>query len=746
MMRIRLAVISSPAGLMSYQQNRKEFMMLPRITTAFLFFILLLSAATSAAPEEGMYPISEIMRLDLRSKGLEIDPAEISSNDKSLIFAIVSVGATGSFVSPEGLIVTNHHVAFGAVQAASTKENDYLRNGFLARTKAEEIQAKGMTARITESFQDVSARVLSALKTDMDHAARTRAVERRIKEIVARTEKAQPGKRAEVAEMSPGKAYVLFVYTYLKDIRLVYVPPRSIGEFGGEDDNWMWPRHTGDFSFLRAYVAPDGSPADYSEQNVPFRPKRFLRIAARSVDEGDFIFLLGYPGRTYRHSTASFLAFEEEARMPYVVDWYAWQIDLMEKMGANDRQVALLHAARIKGLANTMKNYRGKLKGMERLGLVERRRKEEKALQQFIEADPQRRERYGTILADIAAVYEENRGSFDTEMILRYLVDSVRLLDFASTIHEAANERQKPDLERESAYMDRNFSRTKQRLLLNLRNTQEATDKAVFRELIARASRLRPENRIKPLDEALGKDFSEKAVVEYLDKIYAATRMNDSLFVQELLAMTPEELAKTQDPFLDLARALYPALQEQKEKQRARRGALDLLYARLNEVKELFLGQNFIPDANSTLRLTFGRIKGYKPADAVSYAPITTSRGVLEKTTGREPFDTPPALADLIRGRDFGSFEHPRLHDVPVCILYDADTTGGNSGSPVFNSRGELVGINFDRTYEATINDYAWSEEYSRSIAVDIRYVLWVTRKFGRADFLLLEMGIETIR
>ena len=716
--------------------------MFRKISAAFFFFGLILASAAPAAVDEGMYPISEILKLDLRSKGLEIDPAEIYSTDKSLIFAVVSVGATGSFVSPDGLFVTNHHVAFGAVQAASTRENDYLRDGFLAPAKADEIQAKGMTARITESFQDVSAEVLSAVKPEMDLAARTKAVERRIKEIVARTEKAQPGKRAEVAEMFTGKTYILFVYTYLRDIRLVYVPPRSIGEFGGEEDNWMWPRHTGDFSFLRAYVAPDGSPADYAPQNVPFKPKRFLRIQPRGVDEGDFVFLLGYPGRTYRHSAASFLAYEEEVRMPFVVDWYAWQIDLMEKMGAEDRGVALLHASRIKGLANTMKNYRGKLKGMRRLGLVERRREEEKALQQFIEADPGRKEKSGTILADISRVYEEERMAFGYESTLVNLGRFVQMLGIASSAYEAAVERQKPDLERESAYMDRNFPRSRQRLMLGLRNYYEPTDRAVFRELIRRASKLPPATRIKPLDDALGGDFSELAVSQYLDKMYGGTKMNDAEFVQGLLEKSPEELAKVQDPFLDLARAIYPAGRELREKQRVRRGALDPLYARLSDVKELFLGKDFIPDANSTLRLTYGRIKGYEPVDAVYYSPITTLKGVIEKTTGREPFDTPPAVADLFKKRDFGAFEHPRLNDVPVCILYDTDTTGGNSGSPVLNARGELVGVNFDRTFEATINDYAWSEEYSRSIAVDIRYVLWVTQKYGRADFLLKELGL----
>ena len=712
-----------------------------KMVTALIMVGLFFAMSVSA--DEGMYPISEIMKLNLRSKGLEIDPAGIFATDKSLIFAIVSVGATGSFVSAEGLFITNHHVAFGAVQAASTTENDFLRNGFLARTRAEEIQAKGMTARITESYRDVSAEVLSAVKPDMDYAARTKAIERRTKEIVARTEKENPGKRAEVAEMFTGKTYILFIYTYLKDIRLVYVPPRSIGEFGGEEDNWMWPRHTGDFSFLRAYVAPDGSPADYSAQNVPFKPRRFLRVAARGVNEGDFVFLLGYPGRTFRHSTASYLAFEEEVRMPYVADWYAWQIDLMEKMGAEGRGVALLHAARIKGLANTMKNFRGKLKGMKRLGLVERRREEEKALQRFVEADLKRQSQNGTILGDIAGVYDEMRAAFDYETVLDYLRGSVNLVGSVFTVYEAALERRKPDLEREPAYMDRNFPQTKQRLLLSLRNHYEPTDKAVFKELLLRASRLKEPNRIKAVDEPFQGDFGEPVIDAYLNKSYGASRMNDVKFVEELLEKTPEQMAAVQDPFLDLAKALYPAVLEVREKQKARRGALDPLYARLSDVKELYLGKSFIPDANNTLRLTYGRIKGYEPADAVYYEPFTTLRGVLQKTTGREPFNTPAALFDLSKARDFGAFEHPQLHDVPVCILYDTDTTGGSSGSPVINARGELVGVNFDRTYEATINDYAWSKEYSRSIAVDIRYVLWVTQKFAGADFLLREMGLQ---
>lgn len=711
--------------------------------TPLIFFLALILFIPAIIADEGMWPMSEIHRLDLGSKGLEISPDEIfNPKGLSLVDAVVQVGATGSFVSPEGLIITNHHVAYGAVQAASTKEKDYIKHGFLARNRLEEIQARGRTGRISESYRDVSQEVLSVVRERMSSAARTKAIEKKIKEIVAETEKKHPGKRAEVAEMFSGKSYVLFIYTYLKDIRIVYVPPRSIGEFGGEEDNWMWPRHTGDFAFMRAYVAPDGSPAEYSPENIPFRPKKYLKIAPEGTEEGDFVFLLGYPGRTYRHQTSHFLAFEEEVKMPYVADWYAWQISVMEKMGEKDRAVAIKHLSRIKGLSNTMKNYRGKLKGMKRLYLVERKRQEEKALQNFIQSDEKLRSEYGDVLEKIGRIYAKMQEQAEYEIILNYLRSSVDMTNFGYTAYEAAKELQKKDLERESPYMDRNFPQTKQRLQLSLRNYYEPTDKVILKEMLRRAINLPENQRIQAIDNIIQGSDPEKAIDEFIEKVYKETRLDDDQFMMEALKKSPQELKKLKDPFVDLAEALYPTYQKLKETQKTRKGELDKFYSKLIDVKKKFLKKDFIPDANRTLRLTFGRIRGYKPADAVCYRPITTLNGVIEKNTGKEPFDAPAELIELFKARDFGRFEHPKLKSVPVCILYDTDTTGGNSGSPVLNARGELVGINFDRAYEATINDFAWSEDYSRSIAVDIRYVLWVTQKFGGVDYLLKEMGV----
>jgi len=700
----------------------------------------------AAAPDEGMYPISEILKLDLRAKGLKIDPKEIYNPEGvSLIDGIVQVGGcTGSFVSAQGLILTNHHCAYGATQAASTTEHDYIKNGFLARNGGEEIPAKGYTVRITDSYRDVSAEVLSAVNDTMDLAERSKAIEMKIKAIVAATEEEQPGKRAEVSEMFIGKSYVLFVYTNLKDVRLVYVPPRSIGEFGGEEDNWVWPRHTGDFSFLRAYVAPDGSPAEYSPSNVPYSPRKFLKVAPQGANEEDFVFILGYPGSTFRHRTSHYLAFEKEVRMPFVADWNAWQIATMQELGKHDRSVALKHASRSKSLANVMKNYRGKLQGLRRLELVEKKRLEEQALQNYIDGDPVRQKTYGSVLAEIDKVYQEMRSQAERELILTNLQSSSTMLRFGNAIYEGTQELQKPDLERQSAYMERNLNATKQSLKQAAQNYYEPTDRTFLRELLLRAAQLPEDQKIPAVAALLKESTPEKSIEKFLNSAYAKSKLYEEAFLLETLAQKPEQVAKLKDPFVEFARTLHPTYKALRETQRRRDGALNKLYAQLADIKQLFMATDFIPDANRTLRLTFGRVRGYRPADAVYYHPVTTLKGVIEKTTGAEPFDTPQKLVELYHAKDFGQFKLPQANEVPVALLYNLDTTGGNSGSAVLNANGEIVGVNFDRAFEATINDYAWSEDYSRSIAVDIRYVLWVTQKFAGAQYLLDEMNVRS--
>jgi hypothetical protein len=710
--------------------------------TFITIIILLLSFAIA---EEGMYPLSEIHKLDLKAKGLEIELTDLYNPDGiSLIDGICNIsGCSGSFVSDKGLILTNHHCAYRAIKNASTSENDFLENGFYAKNSSEEVQARGYTVRITESYRNVSEEVLSSIDKNMTLAERTKAIEKKTKEIITQVEAENPGKRASVSEMFIGKTYVLFIYNYLKDVRLVYAPPRSIGNFGGETDNWMWPRHTGDFSIMRAYVAPNGSPADFSAENIPYTPKKVIKVAPEGVNEEDFVFILGYPGRTYRHRTSHFLDYEYNLRMPFVAELYEWQINALEEISAENRDVALKNLSKIKGRSNTMKNYRGKLLGIGRMNLIDNKIEEEVELQKFINSDSKRKNEYGNILEELNDIYEDVKTNNDRSLVLSYFRRSSELLTFAYMLYEGAIELQKDDVEREYGYMNRNLDMTKKRISLAAKDFNAPADKILFKNMIERATNLPLHQRILVIDELFaGGDINEQ-IDEFIENAYSKSQLADEEYLLELFGKSPEEIKAIDDPFIQLAVELYPLYQEQKEIGKTRKGALDQLYAKLIDVKKEFMGSDFVPDANGTLRLTYGNIRGYSPRDAVFSYPITTLDGVVEKTTSEIPFDSPIKLLKLHKQKKFGRFGHPKLGSVPVGILYNMDTTGGNSGSAVLNSKGELVGINFDRAYEATINDFAWSEDYSRSIAVDIRYVLWVLDIYSGADYLLEEMGVK---
>ena len=698
--------------------------------------------------EEGMYPITSIGSLKLKEKGLKIGVNDIyNPGGTSLIDGIASLGGcSASFVSPEGLIITNHHCVFGAVQGVSTVEKDYLTNGFLAATRPDEIRARGMTARITEEMRDVTEKVISVVKDSMDPIERAKAIEGRIGELTKAAEKELPGKSIGISEMLPGKSYLMFISTTLRDVRLVYVPPRSIGEFGGEDDNWVWPRHTGDFSFIRAYAGADGKPADYAVGNVPYHPRRFLKVSPKGVEEDDFVFILGYPGRTYRHQTSYYMAYEENLRMPFVADLNDWQIRTMEELGRVDRATALKFDARIKGLANTMKNYRGKLVGMKRLGLVATKRDEEAALQRYIDADPQRKATYGTALEQTAKIYAEMTSRAQFELVLDTFTGTSpmsQLVRFGNTVFDASREMAKPSAERAAAYRDAALAETKKASAGSFGGYHEPAERLFLAKALTLAAQLPQDQRIAPIDERLKGDNSDQNVKRLADEWFAATTLKTPDGLASAIGRNADDVTRLNDPFVNLARDLAPLVQKLRETRQRRTAELSKLSALLVDVKQQFQKKDFVPDANSTLRFTFGHIRGYSPADATYLSPITTLAGVMEKTKDEYPYATPQAVRDLFKAKDYGQFRLKKKNELPVAILYDTDTTGGNSGSPVMNAKGELVGVNFDRAWGATINDYAWNEAYSRSIAVDIRYVLWVTEKVGKAGFLLREMGVQ---
>ena len=701
-----------------------------------VLLISILLAAPLLRADEGMHPVSSIPALDLSRSGIALTASQIYNPDSvSLMDAIVNVGGcSGAFVSADGLIITNHHCVFSALQAASTVENDYITNGFLARTREEEIPARGMSVRIIESARDVSARVLAALPDSLPANQRRRALSAATRSIVEEAEGAKPGTRAEVAEMFPGRSYVLFVYAFLRDVRLVYVPPRGIGEFGGEEDNWMWPRHTGDFAFIRAYTPPPSS--------EPFHPRRYLITQPAGAEESDPVFILGYPGRTVRHRTADYLAYEQFDRLPFLADLYESQIRTLEGLGAGNRAVALKHDARIKGLANNAKNYRGNLQGLRRLNLVDAKRKEDGALQAFIDADPARRNTYGQVLPSIEEVYRGIRADAPRDLMLDALRQASQTFSIALSLVEAEREAGRDDGDRLAAYTGRNRPVTRGRIEGLVRNYYEPADSALLRDMIVRIQTLPAGRRIAPIDGRIRAPGGPEEINALVRTLVAGSRLIDSASVLAAFDDPPAKAPDMREPMMDLARELLPLYDSLRTTQDARESVLLGEYALLIDVKTQYLGGTLIPDGNSTMRLTYGRVRGYSPEDGTAVRPFTTVTELAQKTTGVVPFDSPDTLLDHVRRAEYGPYAHPRLGSVPVAFLYDLDTIRGNSGSAVMNARGELVGVNFDRVFEATVNDYAWSDRYSRSIGVDIRYILWVTEHVGGATNVLQELGL----
>lgn len=721
--------------------NLRKFIFLFISVCSLVFF----SAWISRDPEEGMYPLSEIHRIALKEAGLKIDPMEVyNPNGISLVDALVNVGGcTGSFISDKGLIITNHHCVFGALQAASSVEHDYIENGFIAKTNQEEIEAKGMVCRITESYEDVSDKILQAANAFNDPAEKVRAMNKKKKELVLQAESQDKSIKAEVSEMFEGKTYILFKYKTIKDVRIVYVPPRTIGEFGGETDNWVWPRHTGDFSFLRAYVAKDGSSAAFSKDNVPYKPKRFLKVNPNGVDENDFVFILGYPGRTFRNKPSQFLEYQEKYQLPYISSLYDFQIETMEKMGESNHELAIRFASRIKGLANTTKNYKGKMKGLRELSLVDKKKAEENELQAFINSDPKLKAEYGSVLSETDNVYQEMFKNAKRDLWLGQIYRASTLLRLSSLALDHASETKKPDSERSAQYMEKNLPEFNKGISVIYGTFSAEADKLFLKRMLEDASQLPDGSRIDAVDQIISGKDRAKAIDEFIEKAVSDNKLSSQDYFMTLLNKAPEELEKSDNPIIKFDLALRKQIKGNDDKVKTIEGKLDELSAKLIEVKRLWKKQSFIPDANSTLRLTFGHVKGYSPADAMYYSPVTTLKGVIEKSYRGNEFRIPEKLRELYNNKDFGNFYSEKIKDLPVAILYDTDTSGGNSGSPIMNAYGELIGVNYDRTYEATINDYAWNENYSRSIGVDIRYVLWVTQKIGGADFILNELGIK---
>lgn len=710
-----------------------------------LWMVLGLLTRLSTA-DEGMWMPHQIKDLDLKAKGLKMSPEDIYREDGTgLVNAVVLFGGggTGELVSSEGLILTNHHIAFDALQRESTPERDLLTDGFVAMTRAAEMPAKGYSVDVLLGYREVTEQMLAVLSPDMSPAQRHDAIERAGKQLVEDVEREGKDIRATVASMYSGNAYYLFRFKRISDIRIVYAPPQSLGRFGGEIDNWMWPRHSSDFAFMRAYVSPDNVGVEYSPDNVPYRPPSVLKVSLAGFKAGDFAFVVGYPGTTHRNKTLAELESDLSVLERRSED-YVDVISFLEEAGRDDREVELRYANCVRALHNRAKNYGAKLEGIAKRGVIAKKAAQEEEFEAWVAASEPRRERYGQALARM----EDFMTGYDRESLKSDLLEALvqphacrTLLGQATTIYRTVVERQRPDLERDPDYQERNLPTIRTGVEVANQELDLATDRALLKHRLERMSRY-PADLVPAALRGLLGQRSVEAIDDYVDGLYDGTELADPARRLELLDLDPQALSDRGDPLIRLAADLEAEMKQLREA----REALDQERQDLRKVYlEALLEQKhgrLAPDANITIRFTSGAFEGYSPRDAVYYLPQTTLTGLIEKDRGEYPFLVPPEVTAMYRAKDFGRYVDEALEDVPVCLLTSTCITGGNSGSPTFNAKGELVGVVFDMTYDGVINDYFDVPELRRTISVDIRNVLFLTEKLGGATHILKELGL----
>jgi hypothetical protein len=724
-----------------------------RSRRTILSAVILLAAVIGLGAEQGMWMPQQIPDLAarLRALGFAGDPAAFADLTGQPMGAVVSLGGcTASFVSPDGLIVTNHHCVVGGLQFNSTPQRDLLTDGFLARTRDEELSnGPGSRVFVTTSVKDVTADITGKTEATGTDRQRNDMIDRRIKERVAACEKA--GLRCSVTSFFEGLKYFEIAQFEIRDVRLVYAPAEGIGVFGGETDNWRWPRHTGDWSFLRAYVGKDGKPAAYSKDNVPYKPAHWLKVSAEGAKPGELVFVVGYPGRTMRHRTYAEIKETTEWALPRSVRFAEEQLALVEKLTANNKDMAIKLAGRIQGLNNGLTNNKGVLEGLVKGGALDLKEAQEKALVAWIGASPARQKLYGDVLPALAALQAEGEKVRERNAVMGSLSSASQYLSAAQTLYRLTVQRPKSDLDRDAGFQERDWSRIRESLDRMQRSLDATADRAFLRWAVGLAAALPGDQRIEPLDKAVGLRAglsaaeADRAVDAYLDKLYAGTKMGDRDVRLAMIDKSTADLVAANDSFVALATTLEPLAESMRETAKNRAGAYARLRPRYMQALLAKSGGLVAPDANSTLRVTYGQVKGVDAKDGLFYKPLTGLAGILEKQTGEGDFNAPKKQIDTIRAflkNPKSPYLDPAIKDVPVNFLSTVDTTGGNSGSPTLNARGELVGLLFDGTYESVSSDYIFDDVKTRSIHVDTRYMLWNMTEVDGATNLLKEMTI----
>ncbi|WP_196018006.1 S46 family peptidase [Alistipes senegalensis] len=695
-----------------------------------LFLLFAAACVTfSAAADEGMWMLPYLQKMnakDMKARGCKLSAEEIySMNNSSLKDAIVIFGGgcTGEIVSPDGLLFTNHHCGYGSIQALSSVEHDYLKNGFWAMSRAEEIPAPGLKVRFIRKIVDVTSDVLAAVPDIAGGEERSRLVAEHAEAVKSRFEAENPGMEISVKPFFGGNQFFAFVIEVFSDVRLVGTPPTSIGKFGGDTDNWMWPRHTGDFSIFRVYAGPDNKPADYAPENRPYKAEKFLKVSLNGYDEADFAMIMGFPGSTQRYMTSYEIDRMLEVENPQRIFIRGERQAILKEDMATSDKVRIQYASKYAQSSNYWKNSIGMSRGIKRLDVKGRKQEQEVAFRAWAAKNTLPTEGYVDALDKIRESVEETLPSYAS---LQYLQEAFLRAVEILTPARYSGSLKVAELEKalKGFYKDYNMP------------TDRRVAKRMFRIVKENCKEL-PSVFAEVIDKRFGGDTDA-----YVDYLY-----DNSVFADEQRALAAVASGKElkEDPAAVLSESIVGKMRElskaQKEGRQKYADGHRLYIAGLMRMQPK---KAWASDANFTIRLTYGRILPYNPADGIRYNYYTTLKGVMEKENPENPteFTVPAKLKELYAAKDFGRYANAK-GELPTCFLADCDITGGNSGSPVLNAKGSLIGLAFDGNWEAMSGDVAFEPELQRTIAVDVRYVLFVIDKFAGAGWLLDELQFE---
>ncbi len=696
--------------------------------------LLALMLALGAKADEGMWLPSLISQriADMQEKGFRLSAEDIYSvNQASLKDAVVLFGrgCTGELISAEGLLLTNHHCGYGQIQKHSSVEHDYLKDGFWAMSREEELPNPGLSVSFLERMEDVTDIILKGYEPGMSEDQRVEIVRNNSNALIEEVTKDGKGLRATVEALYYGNQYFLFLYRQYEDVRLVGAPPSSIGKFGGDTDNWMWPRHTGDFSMFRIYADKDNNPAPYSESNVPYRPKKYFRISTKGVQEGDFTFIYGFPGSTKEYIHSEGVRYIEEIGDPHKINLRTLRLDIMNKYQAQSQKVRIQYSSKNANVSNAWKKWQGEVKGIKKMKTVQTKQEFEKAFDRWAQGGE-----FDGVIGRIAGIYKELEPyQFATD----YYSETVRTVEIANFAMSIARLFVQEDSTMtydsakaaglaEAFYKDWYLPIDKESFVAVMaeydRNVQADFKPEYYKEKLASYGSI----------DAWAEDIFTGSIFTDPDKVAALTAEDKETVMTDPATEFFNEFLKWY--YADI---LPVTTRLNQELQLAYRDYMrgQMVYCRTQRVPKAFY-----PDANLTLRVAYGHIKGYSPADGVYYTPSSTIKGIMEKDNP-DIFDynIPQRLRDIYATKDYGRWADAS-GEVPVCFIATNHTTGGNSGSPVINADGDLIGLNFDRVWEGTMSDIVFDPEICRNIALDVRYVLFTIDKIGEADYLFEEM------